>query len=160
MNNKLVESAKNIIEKILYVTVATVSKDGQPWNSPVYCAYDENYNFFWASDQHGQHSKNINENNKVFLVIFDSTVPEGTGRGVYIQAKAHMLTEKNEIARALGYLDGRVHKKKDPRTRVDEFRGNHPRRVFQAVPEKVWVNDGGEVNGHYIDVRIEVDLTG
>jgi mRNA-degrading endonuclease RelE of RelBE toxin-antitoxin system len=22
---------------------------GKPWNSPVYCAFDKNYNFFWAS---------------------------------------------------------------------------------------------------------------
>lgn len=149
---------KKIIEKILYITVATVSKDGQPWNSPVYSAFDENYNFFWTSDQNGQHSKNIKENNKIFLVIYDSTAPEGTGEGVYIQAKAYQLDDEKEITHALKYLDGRVNKQKDPAIRVAGFQGDMPRRVYKAVPEKVWVNDDGEINGNYVDVRIEVDL--
>src|SRR5260370_537682 len=96
MKSKYAEKAKKIIKKILYITIATASKNGTPWNSPVYSAFDDKYNFFWASDQNGQHSKNIAENNKVFLVIYDSTVPEATGEGVYIQAKAYKL-EKSKI---------------------------------------------------------------
>lgn len=111
--DKYLTRAKKIISNILYITIATSSKDGTPWNSPVYSAFDEGYNFFWASDQKGQHSKNIAENNKVFIVIYDSTVPEGTGEGVYLQAKAYMLTDPKDIEHALNYLDGRVNKKKD-----------------------------------------------
>lgn len=158
MEDKFLIRTKGILEKILYVTIATSSKDGQPWNSPVYSAFDENYNFFWASDQNGQHSMNIKENNKVFLVIYDSTAPEGTGEGVYTLAKAYELTDENEIAHALKHLDDRTCKEKDPDTRIAGFQGNMPRRVYKAVPEKVWVNDDGEVNGNYIDIRIEVDL--
>ncbi len=47
-----------------------------PWNSPVYSAFDKDYNFYWASWKENQHSKNIKENEKVFVVIYDSTVPE------------------------------------------------------------------------------------
>jgi uncharacterized protein YhbP (UPF0306 family) len=65
MYEQLNKRAKEIIELILYITIATVSKDGTPWNSPVYSAFDEDYNFYWASDQNGQHSKNIAENDKV-----------------------------------------------------------------------------------------------
>jgi uncharacterized protein YhbP (UPF0306 family) len=158
MNDQLVERAKAILNKILYITIATTSKDGQPWNSPVYSAFDENYNFFWASDQNGQHSKNIKENNKVFLVVYDSTAPEGTGEGVYIQAKASAITDEKEIAHAVKYLDGRTNKQKDPVTRIAGFQGAMPRRVYKAVPERVWVNDDGEVNGNYIDIRIEINL--
>lgn len=154
----LTPKAKEIIEKILYITIATASKKGEPWNSPVYSAFDENYNFYWASDQNGQHSKNIAENSKVFLVIYDSTAPEGTGEGVYVQAEAHMLSDEKEIAHGLSYLDGRVNKKKDPNTRVAQFQGENPRRIYKAVPEKVWVNVDGDVNGKYIDIRVEVDL--
>jgi uncharacterized protein YhbP (UPF0306 family) len=154
----LEKKAKEIIEKIKYVTIATVSKDGNPWNSPVYSAFDENYNFFWASDQNGQHSKNIEENNNVFLVIYDSTVLEGTGRGVYIKAKAYKLESDEDIRYALRYLDGRVNKKKDPTTRVAEFQNEMPRRVYKAVLEKVWMNDDGEINGHFIDKRVEIKL--
>ncbi len=154
----LVAKAKSIIQKILYITIATVDANGQPWNSPVYSAFDEAYNFYWASDQNGQHSKNIAANNKIFIVIYDSTAPEGTGEGVYIQAKAYMLTQTEEIEHALRYLDGRVNKKKDPQTRLAQFQGEKPRRVYKAVPEKVWINDDGDIDGNYIDIRREVDL--
>mgnify|MGYP001557860792 CR=1 FL=1 len=149
------QRAKEIISKVLYITVATSSKEGSPWNSPVYSAFDENYNFYWASWKENQHSQNITGNNRVFLAIYDSTVPEGTGEGVYIQARAYMLTDEKEIAHALFYLDGRVNKK--PHS-PDQFLGNMPRRVYKAVPEKVWMNVEGEINGNYIDKRIEIKL--
>ena len=152
------KKARRIIQKILYITIATTSRNGQPWNSPVYSAFDENYNFYWASWRENQHSKNIKENNSVFLVIYDSTVPEGTGEGVYIQAKAYKLEDLKEIEHALKYLDGRVNKKKDPTTRVAEFQGDKPRRIYKAIPEKIWMNDVGNVNGNYIDKRIEIKL--
>ena len=64
------KKARKIIEKILYITIATSSKGGAPWNSPVYSAFDEDYNFFWASWKENQHSKNIRENNQVFIAFF------------------------------------------------------------------------------------------
>ena len=154
----IAEKAKRIIQRILYITIATTSKNGQSWNSPVYSAFDENYNFYWASWRENRHSKNIKENNNIFLVIYDSTVPEGTGEGVYIQTKAYQLEDPKEIENALKYLDGRVNKKKDPTTRVAEFQGDKPRRIYKAIPEKIWMNDVGNVNGNYIDKRIEIKL--
>lgn len=151
------KKAKEIIEKIIYITIATASREGTPWNSPVYSAFDKDYNFYWASDQNGQHSKNIAENNKVFLVIYDSTAPEGTGEGVYIQAKTHMLTEDEEIQKALGYLYQRKGQDQHKRE-ATEFLGDYPRRVYKAVPDKVWINSDGDINGNYIDIRIEVNL--
>jgi len=158
MNSLEYKKARKIIEKILYITIATVSKDGKPWNSPVYSAFDENYNFYWASWKENQHSKNIRENNNVFIVVYDSTVPEGTGEGVYIQAKAYELDDEKEIKLALGYLDGRVNKRKDSKKRIAQFQGDKPRRIYKAVPDKVWVNGEGDINGEYIDMRMEVDL--
>ncbi|MBI2028282.1 MAG: pyridoxamine 5'-phosphate oxidase family protein [Candidatus Levybacteria bacterium] len=85
MKKELNKRAREIIAKILYITIATSTKDGIPWNSPVYSAFDESYNFYWISWLENQHSKNIKDNNQVFIVIYDSTVPEGMGKGVYIQ---------------------------------------------------------------------------
>lgn len=150
-----VARAKEIIEKIIYLTVATVSADGQPWNSPVYCAYDADYTFYWASWRENQHSKNIANNEKVFLVIYDSTAPEGTGEGVYIVAAASMVEDPEEIEKASRLLAGR--KNKTPKA-AREFTGDYPRRIYKAVPEKVWINDGGDVSGNYVDVRHELDL--
>ncbi len=150
-----IEKAKAIISEIIYITIATSSKDGQPWNTPVYSAFDQEHNFYWASDQNGQHSKNIRENSNVFLAIYNSTVPEGTGEGVYVKAVASELSDPDEITKALSFLYSR--KNKVPRD-AKEFIGHYPRRVYKAVPEKFWINGAGNVNGNYIDIRVEVDL--
>lgn len=122
---------------------------------PVYSAYDGNYNFYWASYVENQHSKNIRENENVFIVIYDSTVPEGTGFGVYMKGKAYQLGIKNigEIIKALKLLYGR--KSKKPR-KPEEFLRLLPRRIFKFVPERVWVNSEGEIKGNYIDTRIDI----
>lgn len=151
------ENAKRIIEKIQYITIATTSKDGSPWNSPVWCAYDDNYNFYWASWKENRHSQNIRNNSKVVLVIYDSTVPQGTGFGVYFEAEAHELTDEKEIQAAIDLMYKR--KNKAPR-KATEFLGDYPRRVYKAVPRKVWVNSEGDINGNYIDIRKEIDLLG
>jgi nitroimidazol reductase NimA-like FMN-containing flavoprotein (pyridoxamine 5'-phosphate oxidase superfamily) len=154
---ELNKKAEEIISKILYITIATSSKDGKPWNTPVYSAFDDKFNFFWTSWKESQHSKNIQENNNVFLVIYDSTAPEGTGEGVYIQAKAYELSDPEEIKQSLAYLYTRKEQAPDKR-KPEEFLGNFPRRVYKAVPEKVWINEDKKVNGNFVDNRIEVEL--
>lgn len=153
--------AKEIINKIKYITIATASKDGQPWNAPVYAAFDEHYNFYWASWNESQHSKNIRENEAIFIVIYDSTVPEGTGEGVYIQAKAYELNDKKDIESALLYYPWRSKASiKDARDFLSRnpFTGDYPRQVYKAVPEKVWVSGKATVNGEEVDQRISVKL--
>lgn len=155
MQDEYIQKAKDILSKILYITIASSGKENQPWNSPVYSAFDVDYNFFWASDQNGQHSKNIKENDHIFIVVYDSTAPVGTG-GVYIKAKAHALTNETKILEALKVLDSRVGKAK--KRDASEFLGEYPRRIYKAVPEKFWINDDGDIKGNYNDIRIEVDL--
>jgi len=150
-----IKKAKEVIEKIIYITIATSSKDGMPWNSPVFAAFDEHYNFFWKSGKDSQHSQNIQENNNIFIVIYDATVPWGKGEGVYIQAKAFELTDEQEIADALAYHNKRVGK---DLWESEEFTGENPRRVYKAVPEKVWMNKDSEENGKFVDIRQEIAL--
>jgi len=151
----LVSRAKKIINDILYITLATSDKKSNPWNSPVYSACDKKYTFYWASWSQNQHSKNIRENETVFVVIYDSTVPESTGFGVYMKGKAYELGLKHslEIMKALKLLYQRKNKK--PRT-LQEFLGIFPRRVYKFVPESVWVNGDGKINGNYVDTRVEI----
>lgn len=147
------KQAKIILENIIYATVATSTKDGQPWNSPVRCVYDSDLNIYWFSDKEGQHSKNVRENDNVFIVIYDSTVPEGDGEGVYIQAKAHEITNPDEVVHACC-----VNKDADDNS-PDDFLGVAIRRAYKAVPQKVWVNDAEIKDGVFIrDFRVEVSL--
>ena len=147
--------AKEIIANIQYVTIASVDEDGQPWNAPVFYAYDENYNFYWGSHIDSQHSKNILANGKVFLVIYDSTVPAGEGEGVYVKATASEITEPDEIAEAHTLIQER---RPEPYWKLEQVQSGSPVRLFKAVPEQVWVNDEGEANGTYIDIRTELQL--
>ena len=149
--------AAGIINRILYITIASVDEGGQPWNSPVYSGFDNDLNFYWSSDKDGQHSKNIRQNNKIFLVIYDSTAEAGTGEGVYVLATAQELGEHDEILAARRVTQTR--KGQMDEVTEDEpakFEGSHVRRVYKATPQKVWMNDVelGE-NGKYIrDIRI------
>ncbi len=149
------EIAKQILSEIMYITIATVSKDGQPWNTPVYSSFDEDYNFFWISSPLSQHSQNIKENNNIFLTVYNSTASEGTGRGVYVKAKAFELNDPVEIEEALKYIYGR--KDKPPRP-TDDFMNHNPRRVYKATPEQFWINTDEKVEGHHIDKRVEIKL--
>lgn len=151
-----IKRAKEIIEKILYITIATVAKDGTPHNSPVFSAYDKDYNFYWGSHRDSQHSKNIKNNGKVFLVIYDSTVEAGTGKGVYVKARAVELEKPNEIASAHHLLQSR---RPVPFWKLEQVQGDAPIRLFKAISEKFWVNEDGDKDGNYIDMREEIDLS-
>lgn len=145
--------AKEILETIQYATVATVTSDGKPWNTPVAHEIDADHNIYWFSDKENQHSKNVRENPHAFIVIYDSTAPEGTGEGVYIEADVTELNDPAEINKIRNAKKGRV---------VDdanEFLGDAVRRCYKAVPKRIWMNDSEEKKGKFIrDYRVEIKL--
>jgi general stress protein 26 len=149
------EHAKEIIKSINYITIATVDEDGQPWNTPVYRSYDEGFSFYWTSWTETQHSQNIAKNPKVFLSIYDSTQAPGTGFGVYVKAKAHVVEDIDEINSALKLYYGQ---RNLPARQAEEFLGEYPRRLYKAVPEQFWMNDISKINGNHIDLRAKVKL--
>ncbi len=154
MSEQYTYRAKEIIDKIAYATIATSSPDGQPWNSPVYYNHDEKMNIYWVSDKNGQHSKNIKENSRVFIVLYDSTATEGEGVGVYIQAVASQVTDPNEILKVRRIKKG-SHFQQSP----DDFLGGSIRYMYKAVPEKIWLNEAEVVDGAFIrDYRVEISI--
>lgn len=153
-DDALVARAERILGTILYATVATCSKDNLPWNSPVRCVRDDNLHFYWFSDKESQHSRNVRGNSHVFLVIYDSTVPEGQGAGVYVQAKAYEVSDPEEIT-----LARRIKKGASVDRPADDFLGTAVRRVYKAVPERIWTNAAEIKDGVFVrDYRIEVPL--
>ena len=155
MAKDLSKRAKEIIHTIQYVTIASVAEDGLPWNSPVFTAYDEDYNFYWGTHLDSQKAKNIRANGNVFLVIYDSTVPSGTGEGVYIKATAQQISDPIEVKKVYELLKNRHATSFWDFAAVGE---EGPIRLFKAVPQQAWMNDDGRKNGHYIDVRAEIEL--
>jgi nitroimidazol reductase NimA-like FMN-containing flavoprotein (pyridoxamine 5'-phosphate oxidase superfamily) len=148
------KQAAEILRKIRYATIATAGKDGKPWNSPVAHEYDNQCNIYWFSDKQNQHSQNVRENEDVFIVIYDSTVPEGDGEGVYIEAKAVELTDPKEILSIRKLKKGENYEGKP-----NDFLGDAVRRIYKAVPQRIWMNDAEVKDGVFIrDYRVEIPL--
>ncbi|HTE22117.1 MAG TPA: pyridoxamine 5'-phosphate oxidase family protein [Candidatus Limnocylindria bacterium] len=147
------QTAREVVDQIKYITLATVDENGQPWNTPVASfRFDNDYTFYWASWTDNQHSKNIQSNGRVFIAIYDST-PAGDkpSGGVYIQAEAVELSEEQEVMQAALVF------KNDPYNPSDgkQYLGDCPRRIYKAVPLKIWMNADEEINGNFVDVRVE-----
>ncbi len=153
MNNS--QKAQSIVANNNYLNLATITKEGHPWNSPVVYVYDKKLNFYWFSWKENQHSKNIRDHHQVFATIYDSQQPLGTGQGLYLQGQAKELTNPVEMLIGVTLMYKKLRKEKRD---VKEFLHGYPRRVYRFTPEKVWINEDGDIKGNFIDIRVEVEL--
>jgi nitroimidazol reductase NimA-like FMN-containing flavoprotein (pyridoxamine 5'-phosphate oxidase superfamily) len=151
--------AKAIINSNIYMSIATASKDGKPWISPVFFAYDENFNLYWVSNKESLHSNLLRSNPQAAIVIFDSTAAQGEGDAVYIEAEVKELDDEQEIKASMQILSARVS--------VDEFRVKEVWqvmdkgywRIYKAKPTSISKSSHGRtINGQYIDERVDIKL--
>ena len=70
-------------------------------------------------------------------------------------SSASSFAQHFDVTRAHHFLANRLGKTSRPAKSV---LGDMPRRIYQATPEKVWVNDVVERDDSRIDVRVEIDL--
>lgn len=101
----LTAAGRAIVDRIPYLTLATVDGKSRPWVSPVFYATSDYREFFWISAPTATHSRNIGECADVSGVIYDSTVAPGTGQAVYLTATA-MRVPDLDIERALEVYPG------------------------------------------------------
>jgi Pyridoxamine 5'-phosphate oxidase len=99
--------ARAIVDANSYMTLGTADADGLPWASPVWYAPASYREFFWVSRPGARHSANIAVRPQVGIVIFDSTVAIGTGRGVYMAARAGQVTAADEVERGMAVFSAR-----------------------------------------------------
>jgi hypothetical protein len=93
--------AKAIVDGNSYLTLGTADAVGAPWASPVWYSRASYREYFWVSRPGARHSQNIAVRPQVGMVIFDSTVPIGTGKAVYMAAVAEQVEDESEIARGI-----------------------------------------------------------
>jgi Pyridoxamine 5'-phosphate oxidase len=93
-----VATARAIIDANLYLVLGTADERGRPWVSPVYYAHVDYREFLWVSRPETLHSNNLVARPQISLVIFDSSVPIGTGQGVYVAAAAEEVTGDARLA--------------------------------------------------------------
>jgi nitroimidazol reductase NimA-like FMN-containing flavoprotein (pyridoxamine 5'-phosphate oxidase superfamily) len=150
----LLRRVNEVLNRIEHATVATVSVDGRPWNTPVYFARQRG-SFYWISRRDAQHSMNIENNGRAFLVVFDSSRNDSSGAGVYVEAGAAALVNDGDIQDALEVIYRRRGK---PVPSATEYSAKSPHAVYQAQAVRVWSNvlhASGEVPW---DERVEITL--
>ena len=148
------EEIYKILKSVRYATISTVNKSALPWASPVWYVFDSNLNIYWWSPIDSVHSQNIDNQHEVFITIFDSTMPEGKGIGVYMKAKARELPTE-DLERVIGMYNSSTEIYK---LDMKNCSGNAPTRLYMATPNQLWLNDGVTKNSYWVDIRKEIPL--
>ena len=138
----------------LYMNIATVDSNGQPWNTPVFFAHRDK-KLHWFSRSNSVHSTNIASNPKVFITMYDSTLQEGEGAGLYLLAKAYVLQDQTDLRAGID-----VYNEKAKQYKISEefLSPSAPNKLYCSEVEQAWVNDSGSSKGDYVDVRTELKL--
>jgi hypothetical protein len=136
MADDLIDRLQAMLDTIEHATIATVSAQGQPWNTPVYFAR-ERMSLYWTSRADAQHSINIRDNGHAFIVIYDSSRQDASASAAYIEAQVSELTDQKAIEKGLGLVYTRRGK---PTPRAAEFCEPSRHRVYHAAALRVWTN--------------------
>jgi Pyridoxamine 5'-phosphate oxidase len=142
--------AREIIDRSLYMVIATADPSGQPWASPVYFAPSRYRDFFWVSEADATHSLNLRDRREVGIVIFDSAVPIGQGQGVYVLGVARELPA-HETADGIEIFSKRSVGHGGSEWSVEDVSPPARHRLYQATAEAHYVLDEH-------DHRVEVSL--
>ena len=143
------------------MTIATVGKDGQPWAAPVAFAYDNGDQFMWVSAMDCVHSRNLESNPKIAMVIIDDKRGSGTAQALYCQATARVLSGEElvkgcELFYARRYPDEQERQAKANTPK--DLRGSAPRRLYAAsVSEYSLLHpDKHPIYGSTVDRRVAI----
>jgi hypothetical protein len=142
--------AREIIDKALYMVVATSDPSGQPWASPVYFAHRDYRDFFWISQPDATHSENLRERREVGIAIFDSSQPVDTGEGAYVLGVARELPA-HETAEGIENFSERSVSHGGGEISAEDVSPPARHRLYQATAEAIYVLDAH-------DHRVEVSL--
>ena len=126
------DTARAILDAGRYVVLATADADGVPWASPVWFATEDYRELFWVSYPGARHSQNIAVRPQIAMVVFDSTVPSGSGQGVYMSATAEQVTEPAAIEHGIGVFSRECLRQQTEGWAVDQVSGEARLRLYRA----------------------------
>src|ERR687895_624585 len=98
------EMARGIIESNRYMVLGTADEAGVPWVTPVWYAQSDYRRVIWGSSPDRRHSRNVRARPQVSIVIFDSQLPVGSARAVYMAARAEELSG-DDLERDVAFFD-------------------------------------------------------
>ncbi len=134
------QAGRGIVDAALYMVLATSDRSGRPWPAPVYFAHRDYRELIWVSKPGATHSRNIEERPEVGIVIFDTSVPIGTGQGVYMSATAAELTGDDRDA-ALAVFSQRSIDHGGVAFGIEQVEPSARLRLYRAIAEEQWVLD-------------------
>jgi nitroimidazol reductase NimA-like FMN-containing flavoprotein (pyridoxamine 5'-phosphate oxidase superfamily) len=144
--------ARTILDESSYVVLATADADGVPWASPVWFANEYYRELYWVSYPGARHSQNIGVRPQIAMVVFDSTVPSGTGQGVYMTATADQLTDPVEIERGIEIFSRESVRQGGEEWGLDKVTGEARLRLYRASVHEYSILDPDVP----LDVRVDV----
>jgi hypothetical protein len=106
-----------------------------PWVSPVFYALDGYSTLLWLSDPGTRHSRNVAVQPRVSLVVFDSTVPIGGAKAVYMTGTVAIDDDRLDA-----YNRGGLAKGASAFT-TDKVGEGRPFRLYRATITEHWVLD-------------------
>jgi nitroimidazol reductase NimA-like FMN-containing flavoprotein (pyridoxamine 5'-phosphate oxidase superfamily) len=150
-------AARRLLREQHYCTIATASPDGAPWVSPVFFNYDDAYRLVWESARDAQHSRLIEVNPRVAVVVAGDA--SAADEAVYLECRARAVPADG-LARALDvFLHGPHQKQESPSRRVEDYGPTARLALYEAVPERVYVLEvGHEEHGYRVDRRREIRI--
>jgi len=131
--------ARAIVDANSYMTLATADAGGLPWASPVWYAPASYRELFWVSRPGARHSQNTEARPEVGIVIFDSTVPIGTGKAVYMAAHAEQVTAADEIQRGMSVFSRRSLEQGGREWTPDDVGPDARLRLYRATASEQFV---------------------
>jgi hypothetical protein len=128
------DAARRIIDANSYATLATADADG---------AERGVRQFVWVSRTTRRHSQNVAQRAEIALVVFDSTVPAGSGSAVYVEAVAALVPDA-DLADALPVFNAKCEAFGLSTWDKSTVSGQAPHRLYRATASQVWVLDEDE----------------
>jgi uncharacterized protein YhbP (UPF0306 family) len=136
-------TARTLVDRNRYLTLATADAAGRPWASPVWYAHDEYRAFLWVSRPDARHSANIGERPEVGLVIFDSTVPVGGAAAIYAEAVAEEVGAAEREA-AIAIFSARSVATGLRAWDAGDVGGEAAHRLYRATASGLYLLDAGD----------------
>lgn len=139
--------AREILEQNKYIVLGTT--DGKrSWVAPVYYTMDEDYNFYFISQEGSRHIQDLSFSNTMSFAIFDSHQMEGTGQGVQGLGRVTKLVGKALIKGLAYYSTDFV------TLTEEELQKPGGYKLFKIVIEELYVLDPKAK----VDKRVRIDL--
>jgi hypothetical protein len=156
---KRIEQIKHMLKEVAIVPIATVSPGSIPHNTPVFMAFDRDFNGIWSSHADAQHSLNLAHTGEVFLSVFDSRGQYASG--LFIDANASIVeADDPDFMQAYTIYAKAKQAYGAPIPDVEHFATKNGQRLYCAVPKQLWINysskDGQGIVTH--DHRFRVTI--